>query len=90
MPTADSRADETVIGTPKRPISPATRSTSPTPPNGAALTTATSQAPARTTANGSPALRISSSAATLAKIPERCRVPRTCASSSTVRQGCST
>ena len=79
MPTAESSADEITTG---MSICAAMPSSAETPPSGATLSTAMSAAPARTTASGSVALRMLSSAATGTSVRLR-----TSASSGTVRQG---
>ena len=81
-PTELSTADDTTTG---RPTAVAIRSAAHTPPSGATLITAMSAAPASATRAGSSARRMDSSAAM--GVPT-CR--RTCASSSSDRQGCST
>ena len=81
MPTAESSALEMTTGIS---IAAAIRSRAATPPRGATLSTAMSTAPARTTANGSAALRMLSSAATGMSMRRR-----RSASSATVAQGCS-
>src|SRR5699024_9326282 len=85
-PTAESRALETVTGTP---TSAATASRRRGPPSGATLTTARSAPPARTTRSGSSARRIDSSAATSTSTPSRSSRARNATSSSTVAHGCS-
>src|SRR5689334_422722 len=81
MPTAESSALETTTG---MSICAAMASMAEIPPSGATLSTAMSAAPARTTASGSSALRMLSSAA-IGTSTRR----RSTASSSTVAHGCS-